>query len=120
MTAISQPTALEYQPTHAVDAHDDAHHEIGFFKKYVFSTDHKVIGIQFLFLGLMFMVIGGLEAMLVRWQLGWPGAEVPLLGKYMAATGAWSDGKMPPEFYNAAFTMHASLMIFFVIIPLLV
>src|SRR3954467_13962851 len=117
-------TAIPH-PLHAT-GHDDAHprghehHEIGFVKKYIFSTDHKIIGLQFLFLGLMFFVIGGMEAMLVRWQLGWPDAPVPVLGKYMVATGQWSSETMPPEFFTSAFTMHASIMIFFVIIPLLV
>src|SRR3954471_7740912 len=130
MTAIPQPSALDYQPPGGVGvhAHDaaHAHPEISFIKKYLFSTDHKTIGLQFLFLGLMFMVIGGLEAMLVRWQLAWPNRAVPLLSQYMADTGVWNraaDGSlpgMPPDFYNAAFTMHASIMIFFVIIPLLV
>ena len=40
--------------------------------RYVFSTDHKVIGIQFLFSGLIFFVLGGLLAMAIRWQLAWP------------------------------------------------
>jgi heme/copper-type cytochrome/quinol oxidase subunit 1 len=125
MTAIPHPEhshAIDYAPHPAHPAaHDHAHgHEVGFVKKYVFSTDHKVIGLQFLFLGLVFFVVGGLEAMLVRWQLGWPGAPVPLIGEYMKATGAWNTTSMPPEFYGAAFTMHASIMIFFVIIPLLV
>src|SRR3954468_20556988 len=57
--------------THTNHGHE-AHPEVGFLKKYVFSTDHKIIGIQFLFLGLMFMVVGGLLAMLIRWQLAWP------------------------------------------------
>ena len=47
-----------------------------FLTKYVFSTDHKVIGIQFLFSGLIFFVIGGLlAAMAVRQQLAWPGSR---------------------------------------------
>ena len=50
-----------------------------FLTKYVFSTDHKVIGIQFLFSGLIFFVIGGLLAMAVRWQLAWPWKPVPIL-----------------------------------------
>src|SRR5687767_4429947 len=73
MTAIPHPEAgdLAHAPAaHGHDAHA-AHHEIGFVKRYIFSTDHKVIGLQFLFLGLAFMVIGGLEAMLIRWQLAW-------------------------------------------------
>src|SRR5687768_15380316 len=100
MTAITTTNALDYQAS-AADAH--AHPELSFIKKYIFSTDHKIIGLQFLFLGLMFMAIGGLEAMLVRWQLAWPGTKVPIMGEYMKSTGAWSDGIMPADFYNAAF-----------------
>ena len=62
----------------AHDVHE--HHELGFVRKYIFSTDHKIIGIQFLFSGLFFLVIGGLLAMVVRWQLGWPETPVPGLG----------------------------------------
>src|SRR4051812_26439780 len=109
MTAFSHPLS------HAHDEHAHEHHEIGFLKMYIFSADHKIIGIQFLFLGLAFMVIGGLLAMLVRWQLGWPGREVPLLSALMG----WQGG-MPSDFYTMAFTMHATIMIFFVIIVLLV
>ena len=123
MTAIPHPLHGSHGEEHALDySHSHEHHEIGFVKKYIFSTDHKIIGLQFLFLGLVFFTIGGLEAMLVRWQLGWPGRPVPVLGEFMKSVGAagWADGSMPPDFYTATFTMHASLMIFFVIIPLLV
>ena len=89
-----------------------------FLTKYVFSTDHKVIGIQFLFSGLIFFVLGGLLAMAVRWQLAWPWKPMPILSRLL-----WSQPslgyQMPPEFYNKLFTMHATIMIFFVIIPLL-
>src|SRR5437868_12994955 len=118
MTAIPHP--LHAAGHDLADEHAHEHHELSFFKKYVFSTDHKIIGLQFLFLGLMFFVIGGMEAMLVRWQLGWPDKAVPVLGKYMVATGQWSTESMPPDFFTSAFTVHASIMIFFVIIPLLV
>ncbi|MGB7156729.1 MAG: cbb3-type cytochrome c oxidase subunit I [Tepidisphaeraceae bacterium] len=111
MTAIPHPLA-----THHDDAHAHApHEELGFLRKYVFSCDHKIIGIQFLFMGLFFFVVGGLLAMLIRWQLGWPGADVPILSKLMGWTGG-----MPPDFYTMVFSMHATIMIFFVIIPLLV
>ena len=59
----------------AHDVHE--HHELGFVRTYIFSTDHKMIGLQFLFLGLFMLVIGGLLALLVRWQLGWPETPVP-------------------------------------------
>src|SRR5713101_3546929 len=92
------------------------HPEMGFVRKYIFSTDHKIIGIQFLFSGLIFLFIGGGLAMLVRIQLGWPGAQVPILSALFPAS--WGQ-RMDPAFYNMLFSMHASVMIFFVIIPLL-
>src|SRR5262245_23112077 len=101
-------------------SHDDHIHPAptNFLSKYVFSTDHKIIGIQFLFSGLIFFVLGGLLAMAVRWQLAWPWKPIPILSRLL-----WSDPslgyQMPPEFYNKLFTMHATIMIFFVIIPLL-
>src|SRR5262249_59880010 len=95
----------------------EVHPELSFVRKYIFSTDHKIIGIQFLFSTLIFLVLGGGLAMLVRLQLGWPHATVPWLGERL-----WhgSPGeRMPPEFYNMLFSMHATIMIFFVIIPML-
>ncbi len=89
-----------------------------FIFKYVFSHDHKIIGLQFLFSGLIFFVLGGLLAMAIRWQLAWPWKPIPILSQAL-----WSSPslgyQMPPEFYNKLFTMHATIMIFFVIIPLL-
>ncbi len=127
MSVKSQSSEISsHGDAHGHDAHGDghghAHPEIGFMKKYFFSIDHKMIGLQFLFVGLAFFVIGGLLAMLVRWQLGFGGHPVPILGAYMAANKVpgWDGGMMPPDFYTMAFSMHASIMIFFVIIPLLV
>ena len=60
-------------------------------KKYIFSMDHKIIGIQFLFMGLLFILLGGLLAMLIRWDLAWPNDPthpVPILGKWMG----WNNG----------------------------
>lgn len=91
-----------------------AHPELGFLRKYIFSEDHKVIGIQFLFSGLIFLFVGGLLALLVRIQIAWPYGTIPVIGKLLP--GNWGE-KMSPEFYTMLFTMHASVMIFFVIIP---
>jgi heme/copper-type cytochrome/quinol oxidase subunit 1 len=201
MSAVS-PATHGHAGEHG--GHGAGHPEIGFLKKYVFSIDHKVIGIQFLFMGLMFMVVGGLLAMLIRWQMAWPDSEtqgrdhpVPILAKSLWATvdakmplgaitaidtvnntvtvgnvspfdvrpgdavtitaaggqtatgevrgvedrqatidlatpsagvlkagdrvlGKRIPGPMPPDFYTMVFSMHGSIMIFFVIIPLLV
>ena len=53
--------------------------------------------------------------MLIRWQLAWPETPVPGLGLLFRET----EGVIPPETYNMLFTMHATLMIFFVIMPIL-
>jgi cytochrome c oxidase subunit 1 len=100
------------------DAHAHAGHvQPGFIGRYIFSTDHKMIGVQFLFSSLIFLVIGGTLALLVRLQLAWPHASFWFLGDWGAP--ASNGGRMTPEFYNMLFTTHASVMIFFVIIPLL-
>src|SRR5579871_3022467 len=101
---------------HEAEAHH--HPEMGFVRKYIFSTDHKIIGIQFLFSTLIFLVIGGTLAMGVRLQLGWPNAGHAWLGRLLNWPGNWGQ-LMPPEFYNMLFSMHATIMIFFVIIPML-
>jgi cytochrome c oxidase subunit 1 len=93
------------------------HQELGFWGTYVFSTDHKMIARQFLFLGLVMLVIGGLLAMLIRWQLGWPEQPVPGLFRWLFPE---TEGVIPPETYNMLFTMHATLMIFFVVMPIMV
>src|ERR1041385_3313326 len=99
-------------------AHAAAHHELGFVRTYLFSTDHKMIGRQFLFLGLFMLIIGGLLAMMMRWELAWPETNIPLMGwvpePYMYG------GILPPQTYNAFFTMHATIMIFFVVMPIMV
>ncbi len=101
---------------HAATTHEThAAHELGFVRTYVFSSDHKMVARQFLFMGLFMMIIGGLLAMLIRWQLAWPETPVPGLGWLLRDT----EGVLPPEAYNMAFTMHATLMIFFVIMPIL-
>jgi cytochrome c oxidase subunit 1 len=89
-----------------------------FWRKYVFSLDHKVIGKQYLGYSLFMLVIGGLLAMLVRWQLAFPGRPLEFMGKI--APNGMPGGVMLPEFYNSLFTMHATIMIFFAIMPLLI
>jgi cytochrome c oxidase subunit I len=94
-------------------SHD--HHELGFLRKYVFSVDHKVIAIQFMLTGLFFLVLGGLFAMAIRHQVAWPWKPIPGISVLFPDTG----GVISPEFYTMLFTMHGTIMIFFVIIPLL-
>ncbi|PYP39194.1 MAG: cytochrome C oxidase subunit I, partial [Gemmatimonadetes bacterium] len=100
---------------HTTPAHHD---DRSFIRKYIFSTDHKIIGIQFLFVSLFFLLVGGLLAMQMRWQLGFPGTPMPgggILPDTMAPGGV-----ILPEYYIQLVTMHGTFMIFFAIMPLLV
>jgi len=101
--------------THGTHAHHD---DRGFVKKYIFSTDHKVIGIQFLFLSLFFLLVGGVLAMQIRWQLAFPGQPMPL-GNLLPASMA-VNGVILPEYYIQLVTMHGTFMVFFAIMLLLV
>ena len=102
----------------AAHATPAAHVRHGFVRTYIFSTDHKMIGRQYLFYGLTMMLLGGILALLVRWQLAWPETAVPGLG--WVPEPFMFGGIIPPETYNAMFTMHATIMIFFVVMPILV
>jgi len=79
----------------------------GFIRRYVFSTDHKVIAKQYLLLSLTMALIGGFTSYLIRWQLAWPETDIP----------GW--GPIGPDNYNAIITMHGTVMVFFVAMPLL-
>jgi cytochrome c oxidase subunit 1 len=89
----------------------------GLWRRLVFSTDHKVIAKQFLFLGLGFLAVGGFLAMLIRWQLANPGHPFPLVGRLIFGP---SGGVISPAAYTALFTMHGTIMIFFAITPILI
>ena len=122
------------------------HHKESFIRKYIFSLDHKMIGKQFLIYGLIMFMVGGGLALLFRWQLAYPDKPLPIIGvseTYQetgeVATGtdkmwermfeddeeSWLETNMPtgviePAFYNSLFTMHATIMVFFVVVPILV
>src|SRR5215831_17210524 len=88
--------------------HAGEHHEIGFIRTYIFSTDHKTIGKQFLGMGLSMFLLGGILALLVRWELAWPangptGAPVPGMG--WLSQDFMPQGYISPNAYNAFFTM---------------
>src|ERR671919_957449 len=102
-------------------AHEAHHEELGFWRKYVFSTDHKVIGIQYAFTGLLFLLFGFSLMMLMRWQLAYPGQALPVIGKWIPhifGPNTMPDGKMTPDFYNSLGAMHGTIMVFLGIVPL--
>src|SRR6202789_1524513 len=70
---------------------------------WVTSVDHKKIGVMYIILALIFLVIAGIEALLIRWQLFWPRSD--FLG---------------PDVFNQMFTMHGTTMVFFMGMPILI
>jgi cytochrome c oxidase subunit 1 len=104
---------------HAPHAHEDHHEELGFLRKYVFSTDHKVIGIWYAVTGLAFLLFGFCLVMLMRWQLAFPGRALPLIGQFFGEA-RMPGGSMLPEFYNELGAMHGTIMVFLGVVPLAV
>jgi len=87
----------------------DAHHENqSIWSKYVFSTDHKVIGMQYMFTGLFMGLLGAFLVYVFRMQLAFPGQPVP------------GYGLVSPGEYNALVTNHGTIMIFWLAMPLLI
>ena len=99
---------------------EQTHHEshpLPFWQKYIFSTDHKVVGIQYGFTSLFFLLFGFSLMMLIRWQLAFPGIAIPLIGKFFGE-GRAPGGVMLPEFYNELGAMHGTIMVFLGVVPL--
>ncbi|MCC6764638.1 MAG: cbb3-type cytochrome c oxidase subunit I [Deltaproteobacteria bacterium] len=101
------------------EAHDDGHghHAPGFLGTYVFSTDHKTIGIQYAVTALFFLMFGFTLMMLMRWQLAYPGQPLPLIGSWFGEA-RMPGGVMTPDFYNELGAMHGTIMVFLGVVPL--
>ncbi len=99
----------------------DAHHEeeLPFWRKYIFSVDHKVIGVQYSVTALLFLFFGFCLMMLMRWQLAYPGQPIPIIGSLFGDSTA-PGGIMLPEFYNQLGAMHGTIMVFLGVVPLAV
>ena len=74
------------------------------FLRHLFSTDHKIIGLLYGFTSLFFLLVGFVLALIIRWQVAYPGQV------------AW----IPPEFYNELGAMHGTIMVFLGVVPLAV
>ena len=107
--------------SHQDHGHDSHEHKLPFWQKYIFSVDHKVIGIQYGITSLIFLFLGFCMMMLMRWQLAFPGQPLPwpwlanLFNEKQMMMGI-----MLPEFYNQLGAMHGTVMIFLGVVPLAV
>jgi len=95
-----------------LSSHDQ--HEESFVSKYLFSQDHKWIGIQYGFTSLIFMLFGFALMMIMRWQLAYPDTVIPLVG------GLFEGGMLSPDMYNSFGAMHGTIMIFLGVVPMIV
>ena len=96
---------------------DNHHHEENFIQKYVFSVDHKVIGLQYGVTSLLFLLFGFLLMAVMRYQLAYPETVIPYIGNLFFSE---SGGVMLPENYNTLGAMHGTIMIFLGVVPLAV
>jgi cytochrome c oxidase subunit 1 len=111
------------QATHAIPhAHvDEAHHEdAGFWRSYIFSSDHKIIGIQYGVTALGFLLFGFCLMLMMRWQIAHSGQPVPIVGpllaKFLGPDAA--NGVVSANLYNSFGAMHGTIMVFLAIVPL--
>jgi len=87
----------------ATPASVHSHAPQGFVRKYIFSLDHKVIGLQYFFLALTAVFVGMFLSLLMRIHMIWPTTALPLVGE------------IKPETYLSLLTMHGTIMVFFVL-----
>ncbi|HEX4086904.1 MAG TPA: cbb3-type cytochrome c oxidase subunit I [Chthoniobacteraceae bacterium] len=120
-------TAIHSHDPHDPHGHGDhaEHHDLGFWRTYVFSVDHKVIGIQYAITGLLFLFLGFCLMMMMRWQLAYDGKPLPFFGPLLARfvkNGGMDAGGVPgvmtPDFYNSLGAMHGTIMVFLGIVPI--
>src|SRR5205823_1927065 len=105
---------------HHAAVHGPHPEDLGFWRTYIFSTDHKVIGIQYGITALCFLFFGYSHMMLMRWQLAYPSRPIPLFGpilQYIVGDMA-PNGSMSNDLYNSLGAMHGTIMVSLAIVPL--
>ena len=113
-------TQATAEPIPHLAVHEAHHEEAGFWRTYIFSTDHKVIGIQYGVTALFFLLFGFCLMMVMRWQIAHPGQAVPVVGPLLAALfgDVAAKGIVSPDLYNSFGAMHGTIMVFLGIVPL--
>lgn len=125
---MSQSHAVTNRPSHG-HSHDHGHHaahdhghDLPFWRKYIFSVDHKVIGVQYTVTALVFLFVGLLLMLVMRYQLAYPGRDLSFVGKMLGEpiVGKTDSGGtvLTGDGYNAFGAMHGTIMVFLAIVPL--
>src|SRR5262249_31157712 len=91
MAIVEQEPVLERPPVTAV------------LHEWVTTVDHKKIGIMYILMAIFFLIVAGVEALAMRWQLYFPDNKI-----------------LGPDVFNQMFTMHGTSMVFFVGMPILI
>jgi len=89
------------------------HHKESFLTKYIWSTDHKIIGLQYGITALLWLLFGFILMLIMRYQLAYPETPIPIVGALLG-----EGGLLPPEMYNSLGAMHGTIMIFLGVVPL--
>jgi cytochrome c oxidase subunit 1 len=111
------------QAQEAVEVHHDEHdehHVQSFWRTYIFSTDHKIIGMQYGFCGLAFLFFGFCLVATMRWSMAYEGQAVPFIGPMLESllgNNVAPGGVMSGELYNVFGAMHGTIMVFMGIVP---
>ncbi len=95
-------------------------HPLPFWRRYIFSVDHKVIGIQYAVTALVFLMFGFSLMLIMRWQLAYPGQPIPIIGQWLSSNIVTAEGVLIGDGYNAFGAMHGTIMIFLGVVPLAV
>jgi cytochrome c oxidase subunit 1 len=89
------------------------YHKESFLTKYIWSTDHKIIGLQYGITALLWLLFGFILMMIMRYQLAYPESPIPIVCALLG-----DGGLLPPEMYNSLGAMHGTIMIFLGVVPL--
>ena len=89
-------------------------------RRYIFSTNHKIVGIQYGLTAAFFMLTGLTLVLFMRWQLAYPGQANPTLSWVSNDNPFAPGGVILPDFYNSLGAMHGTIMVFLAVVPMLV
>ena len=119
---MAEAAAAHAHDDHGHDDHHHDDHDLPFIEKYVFSTDHKVIGIQYGISSLIFLAIGFFLMLVMRWSIAYPEDQLPAFARVILGFGGVSEflneGKVTGTLYNMFGAMHGTIMVFLGVVPL--